>query len=52
MFIIIIIISSSSTISFVVLLKCLYLNPEISSFCPFLLPILLWGKGKGGRVAV
>ena len=44
----IIIISSSISLSFTVLLNCLYLNP----FCPFLLPISLGGKERGEQAAV
>jgi len=50
-FIISIIISSVSSISifFVALSNCLYLNPQVSPFCPFLLPISLWGDGVEGK---
>jgi len=37
-------------ISFVVLLNCLYLNLQVLpfvTFCPFLLSISLWKKGRG-----
>jgi len=48
---IIVIINSSSSISFVALLNCLCLNPGVTSFCPFLLPILLGRKEGDERVA-
>jgi len=37
---------------FVVLLNCLCLNPQVFPFCPFLLPVLLEGKGRGEQAAV